>query len=229
MSSRTIATPTDSFSRSPPKLDGLRRRLGRPPPATSWKTAGMISAATASRSIERLHAGRGAVEVCRSRLSPPTNIAAPMTSRMLPRIEPTSEALTTSCSPSWSAKKAMISSGALPNVTLRKPPMPGPERAASSSVARPISAAVGITPSAEAAKISGASAWASSSSDRDRDERDEQVRPAFPAEEEAAHRCGPRGAPCSSNLGSSRLNLDHSSVQSASRSLTGAVNRAGFK
>ena len=41
-------------------------------------------------------------------------------------IEPTIEALTTSCSPSLSAKKAMISSGALPKVTLRKPPMPGP-------------------------------------------------------------------------------------------------------
>ena len=91
------------------------------------------------------------------------NIAAPMTSRTLPRIEPISDALTTSWRPSLSAKKAMISSGAFPNVTFRKPPMPGPERAASSSVARPISAAVGITPSAEATKISVASACASSS------------------------------------------------------------------
>jgi hypothetical protein len=32
----------------------------------------------------------------RSRLSPPTSIAAPMTSRMLPMIEPISDALTTS-------------------------------------------------------------------------------------------------------------------------------------
>jgi hypothetical protein len=45
-----------------------------------------------------------------------------------------------------------MSSGALPNVTLSNPPMPGPEREASSSVARPMSAAVGITPSAEATK-----------------------------------------------------------------------------
>ena len=57
----------------------------------------------------------------------------------------------------------MISSGALPNVTFRKPPMPGPERAASSSVARPISAAVGITPSADVMKISDADACESSS------------------------------------------------------------------
>ena len=46
-------------------------------------------------------------------------------------------------------------SGALPNVTFRKPPMPGPERIASCSVACPISAAVGITPAAEQAKITG--------------------------------------------------------------------------
>ena len=73
------------------------------------------------------------------------------------------DALTTSCSPSLSAKKAMISSGALPNVTFRKPPMPGPERCASSSVARPMSAAVGMTPAAAAPKISAASAWPNSS------------------------------------------------------------------
>ena len=41
-------------------------------------------------------------------------------------IEPTIEALTTSWRPSSRAKKAMISSGALPNVTFRRPPMPGP-------------------------------------------------------------------------------------------------------
>ena len=73
------------------------------------------------------------------------------------------EALTTSCSPSRSAKNAMTSSGKLPNVTLRKPPMPGPVRCASSSVERPMSAAVGMTPSAAAPKIRPASACASSS------------------------------------------------------------------
>ena len=52
----------------------------------------------------------------------------------------------------------MISSGALPNVTFSRPPMPGPERAARFSVASPIAAAVGMTPSAAAKKISGADA-----------------------------------------------------------------------
>ena len=78
-------------------------------------------------------------------------------------IEPTIEALTTSCRPWPRAKRAMISSGALPKVTLSRPPIPGPERAASSSVARPISAAVGMIPSAEAAKTTVAEAPASSS------------------------------------------------------------------
>ena len=109
-----------------------------------------------------------------------------MTSRMLPRIEPISDALTTSCSPSLSAKNAMISSGALPNVTFRKPPMPGPERAASSSVARPISAAVGITPSADAMKMMRRRRVRQLERDRDRDERDEQVRPAVAAQQEPA-------------------------------------------
>ena len=73
------------------------------------------------------------------------------------------EALTTSCSPASSANRAMISSGALPKVTLSSPPIPGPDLAATSSVARPISAAVGITPSAAEKKISPAAAWESSS------------------------------------------------------------------
>ncbi len=102
------------------------------------------------------------LKVCLSRPIPPASIAAPRTSRMLPMIEPTIEALTTSCSPWPRAKRAMISSGALPKVTLSRPPMPGPERAASSSVARPISAAVGMIPSAEVAKTTVAGTPASS-------------------------------------------------------------------
>ena len=57
----------------------------------------------------------------------------------------------------------MISSGALPKVTFSRPPIPGPDRAASSSVARPISAAVGTIPSAEQTKTSTSLAPAMSS------------------------------------------------------------------
>ena len=123
----------------------------------------MTIAAAASSSIEDCALAAVRLKYCRSRLRPPTNIAAPRTSRMFPRIEPTSEALTTSCRPFWRAKRAMISSGALPNVTFRSPPIPGPERSASSSVARPISAAVGTTPSAEEKKITDFEACARSS------------------------------------------------------------------
>ena len=99
-------------------------------------------------------------------------------------IEPMIDALTTSCSPSSSANRAMISSGALPKVTLSRPPMPGPERAASSSVARPISAAVGMIPSAEAAKTSRRRGAGEVERDRDRDQRHQQVGPAVGAAKE---------------------------------------------
>ena len=56
----------------------------------------------------------------------------------------------------------MISSGAFPKVTFKRPPMPGPDFAASSSVARPISAAVGMIPSAATPKIMPAEACANS-------------------------------------------------------------------
>ena len=76
-------------------------------------------------------------------------------------IEPAIEAFTTSWSPSSRAKKAMISSGALPKVTFSRPPMPGPVCAARCSVALPITAAVGITPSAAATNTSTGEASAS--------------------------------------------------------------------
>ena len=52
-------------------------------------------------------------------------------------IEPVRDALTTSVSPAWSAKNAMISSAILPNVAFRTPPNCGPVIAPSRSVARP--------------------------------------------------------------------------------------------
>ena len=111
----------------------------------SWKIAGKISAASASMSIADCALAAVWLKVCLSRGRPPTSIAAPITSRMLPMIEPTIDAFTTSWRPSSRAKKAMISSGALPKVTFSRPPMPGPVLAAMASVASPITAAQGIT------------------------------------------------------------------------------------
>ena len=125
--------------------------------------AGMIKATAARKSIRDCADAARASKNCRSRRSPPASIDTPITSKMLPKIDPTTDAFTTSCNPAPSANNAMINSGAFPNVTFSNPPMPGPERAASSSVARPMSAAVGMTPSADAAKIGTGSAWTSSS------------------------------------------------------------------
>jgi hypothetical protein len=103
------------------------------------------------------------LNVCLSRGRPPTSIDAPITSRMFPITEPTMEAFTTSWSPSIRAKNAMISSGAFPKVTFRSPPMPGPVRLAMASVASPMTAAQGMTPSAAAEKTSTGEAPARSS------------------------------------------------------------------
>ncbi len=55
---------------------------------------------------------------------------------------------------------AMISSGALPKVALRKPPIPGPVCSAACSVASPISQARGMSATAETTNsvVSGRSA-----------------------------------------------------------------------
>jgi hypothetical protein len=82
----------------------------------------------------------------------------------LPATEPTSDALTISVRPSAMATIAMISSGALPNVAFRKPPMPGPVWSARLSVASPINQESGI--SARPARTNSVSSPATSSRSR---------------------------------------------------------------
>ena len=57
---------------------------------------------------------------------PPAKNAAPSTSRRLPMIDPVIDARTTSSSPSATRKTPTMSSAALPNVALSRPPMRGP-------------------------------------------------------------------------------------------------------
>ena len=59
---------------------------------------------------------------------------------------------TTFGSPSPIAKRPMISSGALPKLAFRNPPMPWPVCSAACSVASPISHASGTSASAESTK-----------------------------------------------------------------------------
>ena len=108
------------------------------------------------------------------------------------------EALTTSCRPFSSANSAMISSGALPNVTFSRPPMPGP-----GAVRELLGRAAHQRRGRHDAERRGEEdddrvGVRQVEHDRDRDERDEQVRPALPAEQEppqvevgagVAHRC----------------------------------------
>ena len=124
--------------------------------------AGMTSAAAASSSIEDCDEAAVRLKYWRSRLRPPKNIAAPSTSRMLPMIEPTIEALTTSCSPAPEREEGDDELGRVAEGDVEQAADPGPERTASSSVARPMSAAVGMTPSAEAKNVTTAPAWTSS-------------------------------------------------------------------
>src|ERR1041384_2567480 len=77
-------------------------------------------------------------------LSPPARMLAPSTRRMLPRIDPVSDALTTSVRPARRPWKAMIISAAFPNVAFNSPPIPAPIRSDKLSVALPIQPASGI-------------------------------------------------------------------------------------
>ncbi len=94
--------------------------------------------------------------------SPPANNATPITNKILPMIDPVSEALTKACIArtdsgfcwaSINAITAMISSAAFPNVAFSRPPTPSPRRSARCSVARPIQPAMGMMARAEATKI----------------------------------------------------------------------------
>ena len=90
---------------------------------------------------------------------PPKRSEKPSTSSRFPTTEPVSEPRTTSNSIAFTAKSAMISSGALPKVALRKPPMPGPVCSAACSVASPISQASGISAAAASTNSSVSVGW----------------------------------------------------------------------
>ena len=93
--------------------------LGRRWPARTARSP----RARAARRWSRRSAGR--TSACRGAARRPARWR-PSTSSRLPMIEPVIDALTTSISPAWRAKNAMISSAMLPNVALRMPPTCGP-------------------------------------------------------------------------------------------------------
>jgi hypothetical protein len=145
VSRSTTEMPTEAVSMSDPNSTICSPGSGRPVPCASAMSVGRSSAATASSSIPEYACTAVRSNVCFSRRQPPTSIEAPRTRRTFPITEPTSDAFTTSWSPSMREKNARINSGPLPNVTLRMPPTPGPAFSASSSVARVIMNAAGIS------------------------------------------------------------------------------------
>src|SRR6266545_7291254 len=78
----------------------------------------------------------------------PTSCATPNTSKRFEMTLPAREPRTTSGRPLLTASIAMINSGALPKLALRKPPIPGPVCSAACSVASPISHASGMSAAA---------------------------------------------------------------------------------
>ena len=89
---------------------------------------------------------------------------------------PVSDPRTTSGRPSATANSAMISSGALPKLAFRKPPIPGPVCSPACSVDSPISHASGTSASAESTK-SGVVAGMGDVVDEDRGGREGERRP----------------------------------------------------
>ncbi len=88
----------------------------RTPPRSAPRRPATAAALARTPREARSPAGRGAA---------PASVDTPSTSRTLPRIDPTSEAFTTSCNPAPSANNA-IQLGSVVEVTLRNLPIPGP-------------------------------------------------------------------------------------------------------
>src|SRR5271165_7277094 len=115
------------------------------PGAVTWKTVGIASATAASVSVVVEVRAAVLLKRCSRNFMPPARTETPNTRRTLPMIEPVIDAFTTPASPFESAIMAMINSAALPKVAFNNPPTPWPRCSASSSVARPIQPAKGIT------------------------------------------------------------------------------------
>src|SRR5690242_9931595 len=115
----------------------------------------MTRPATARSSIAPAVPAAVRLNVSVGRRRPPASKTRPRMRSRLPRIDPARDALTRSTNPARRATMATMSSAALPKVAFKRPPAAGPARAASASVAAPISAARGTTASAETRNTAG--------------------------------------------------------------------------
>src|SRR5262245_988019 len=109
---------------------------------------------------------RSRLKVCFSRPHEPATMEMPRPSRLLPMIDPVMVALTTAPLPDRSTNSARMNSAALPKVTFSRPPMAGPARSATCSVARRIHPLNGMMAAAAVANThSGAACISARASD----------------------------------------------------------------
>src|SRR5215510_3393510 len=109
---------------------------------------------------------RSRLKVCFSRPHDPATMEMPRPSKLLPMMDPVMVALTTAVLPDRSTNSARMNSAALPKVTFSKPPMAGPARSATCSVARRIHPLNGMMAAAATANTqSGAAPSSARTSD----------------------------------------------------------------
>ena len=168
-------------SSSPRRRAAAARRRG--PAGTSRAARARPSA---SSSIVACAPAASATNLLRSRPQPPTRNAAPITSSRFPRIEPMIEAFTTSCRPSLEREQRddQLRRVAERDVQQAADARPGAVR---ELLGRPAHQRRGRHDAERGREEDDDRVRAELvEHDRDRDEGDEQVRPALPAEQELA-------------------------------------------
>src|SRR2546421_2234598 len=118
-----------------------------------YTRVGKMSADTDSSASVAIMRGTSEAKRCVPWRKPPTKKASPSTSRLFPRIEPTSAAWITAISPLRSAKYPTKSSGKLPSEDCNTPVAPGPRCEPSCSVPMPTRAASSARATPETTKV----------------------------------------------------------------------------
>ena len=118
------------------------------------------------------------------------------------------DAFTTSCNPPPGANNAMINSGAFPNVTFKNPPMPGPQASCKLLGGAAHQCSRVDDTKRRRGKDQDRVCMDQLQQNRDRDQRHEQIRPAFPVNRSECFVVA--SGVCVVTFGSSRLYLDHS-------------------
>ena len=165
-----IATPNESFSRSEPKSTRSSPTPGRPPPWMSWKSAGKISAASARSSIADWALAAVRLKVCLSRGQAADQHRRAQHQQDVADDRADDRGLHDLLEALEQGEEGDDQLGRVAEGHVQQPADAGPGLAAMASVASPITAAQGITPSAAAAEDEQRGGVRELERDRDRDE-----------------------------------------------------------